>query len=56
MSTLPVTGSLHTPPLPHGSAYYVLVETLGSNPAADAENFEAVLGEAMEEGFWPMRY
>jgi FAD/FMN-containing dehydrogenase len=43
-------GSLHTPPLPHGSAYYVLVETLGSNPAADAENFEEVLGQAMEEG------
>jgi FAD/FMN-containing dehydrogenase len=43
-------GSLHTPPLPHGSAYYVLVETLGSNPAADAENFEVVLGQAMEEG------
>jgi FAD/FMN-containing dehydrogenase len=43
-------GSLHTPPLPHGSAYYVLVETLGSNPVADAENFELVLGEAMEEG------
>lgn len=43
-------GSLHRPPLPHGSAYYVLVETLGSNPAADAENFEVVLGEAMEEG------
>jgi len=43
-------GSLHRPPLPHGSAYYVLVETLGSNPAVDAENFELVLGEAMEEG------
>ncbi len=43
-------GSLHRPPLPHGSAYYVLVETLGSSPAADAENFELVLGEAMEEG------
>lgn len=43
-------GSLHTPPLPHGSAYYVLVETLGSDPHADAERFETVLGEAMEEG------
>jgi len=43
-------GSLHTPPLPPGSAYYVLVETLGSNPEADAENFETVLGEAMEQG------
>ncbi len=43
-------GSLHKPPLPHGSAYYVLVETLGSEPEADAERFETVLGQAMEEG------
>ena len=43
-------GSLHSPPLPPGRAYYVLVETLGSNPEADAESFESVLGEAMEEG------
>ena len=43
-------GSRHAPPLAHGSAYYVLVETLGSNPEADAENFESVLGEALEEG------
>ncbi len=43
-------GSLHTPPLPQGSNYYVLVETLGSDPAADAESFETVLGSAMEEG------
>ncbi|MDH3994792.1 MAG: FAD-binding oxidoreductase [Gammaproteobacteria bacterium] len=42
--------SVHTPPLPHGSAHYVLVETLGSNPELDAENFELVLGEAMERG------
>ena len=43
-------GSHHKPPLPHGCAYYVLVETLGSNPESDAENFETVLGEAMEQG------
>ncbi len=43
-------GSLHRPPLPHGSAYYVLVEALGSDPEADAERFEMVLGQAMEEG------
>ncbi|RLA56697.1 MAG: FAD-binding oxidoreductase, partial [Gammaproteobacteria bacterium] len=43
-------GSAHRAPLPHGSAYYVLVETLGSNPEADAESFEMVLGEAMEQG------
>ena len=43
-------GSMHKTPLPHGSAHYVLVETLGSNPDSDAENFEQVLGEAMEQG------
>lgn len=43
-------GGNHTPPLPHGSAHYVLVETLGSTPGADAETFETVLGEAMEQG------
>jgi FAD/FMN-containing dehydrogenase len=42
--------SIHRVPLPHGSAFYVLVETLGSNPEADAESFETVLGEAMEQG------
>ncbi|MDZ7785098.1 MAG: FAD-binding oxidoreductase [Halioglobus sp.] len=42
--------SLHTPPLPHGSNFYVLVETRGSDQAADAERFETVLGGAMEEG------
>jgi FAD/FMN-containing dehydrogenase len=43
-------GYMHKPPLPHGSAHYVLVETQGSDPASDAERFEAVLAEAMEEG------
>jgi len=43
-------GSIHRAPLPHGSAFYVLVETLGSNPEVDAESFETVLGEAMEQG------
>ncbi len=42
-------GSNHTPPLPHGSAYYVLVETLGSDADSDAESFENMLGQAMEE-------
>ena len=35
-------------PLPKGSAYYALVEMLGSHPEADAERFEAVLGAALE--------
>jgi FAD/FMN-containing dehydrogenase len=42
--------SVHKPPLPHGNAFYVLVETLGSQPEADADAFENVLGEAMEQG------
>ena len=43
-------GGNHKPPLPRGSAHYVLVETLGSDPAGDAESFENVLAEAMEQG------
>ena len=43
-------GGNHTPPLPRGSAYYVLAETLGSDPERDAEHFEVVLGGALEEG------
>jgi FAD/FMN-containing dehydrogenase len=43
-------GGNHRAPLPQGSAYYVLVETRGSDPVADAESFETVLGEAMEQG------
>ncbi len=43
-------GSNHRPPLPAGDSFYVLVETRGSDPVADAERFEGVLGEAMEAG------
>jgi FAD/FMN-containing dehydrogenase len=43
-------GHLHKPPLPHGQAFYVLVETLGSDATMDAQQFETVLGQAMEEG------
>jgi FAD/FMN-containing dehydrogenase len=42
-------GSNHTPPLPHGSQYYVLVETLGAEADSDGANFENMLGQAMEE-------
>jgi FAD/FMN-containing dehydrogenase len=42
-------GSLHTPPLPHGYPYYILVETLGSEPNQDMAKFEEVLGEALEQ-------
>jgi FAD/FMN-containing dehydrogenase len=39
-----------TPPLDQGHDYYVLIEALGSNQASDREQFEAVLGAAMEAG------
>jgi FAD/FMN-containing dehydrogenase len=42
-------GSNHNPPLPYGSEYYVLVETLGSEADTDGASFEAMLGRAMEE-------
>ena len=42
-------GSLHTPPLAHGYPFYVLVETLGADPAEDIERFETVLGQAFEQ-------
>jgi FAD/FMN-containing dehydrogenase len=41
-------GSLHKPPLAQGYPFYVLVETLGSNPEQDLDSFECVLGEALE--------
>jgi FAD/FMN-containing dehydrogenase len=37
-------------PLPHGHAYYVLVEAMGADAVADAEPFERVLGAALEAG------
>lgn len=42
--------SLHKPPLPQGSGHYVLVETQGSDPEYDAQHFQAVLAQAMEDG------
>jgi len=38
------------PPLPHGSAAYVLLETMGTDPAIDQHRFETVIGEALEAG------
>ena len=40
----------HTPPLPGGHGYYVIVEASGTDPDRDAALFEAVLGEALEQG------
>ncbi|TDJ44614.1 MAG: FAD-binding oxidoreductase [Gammaproteobacteria bacterium] len=38
------------PPLSGEYPYYVLIESLGADPAGDAERFAAVMAEAMEQG------
>jgi len=38
------------PPLEIGYGAYVLIETMGTDPAVDQERYEAVIGEAMEAG------
>jgi len=40
----------HNPPLPAGHGCYVIVESNGTDPEADAALFETVLGEALEQG------
>jgi FAD/FMN-containing dehydrogenase len=47
VTTAPAKG---TPPLPHGQAFYVLIESMGGDQAADSARFEAVLGQALEDG------
>ena len=43
-------GGLHRPPLAQGHPLYVLVETLGSRPGQDLEEFEGILARALEDG------
>jgi FAD/FMN-containing dehydrogenase len=38
------------PPVPHGHAYYVLVEALGGDPDEDAGRFERALAAELENG------
>ena len=38
------------PPLDLGHGAYVLIETLGTDPAVDQERYETVIGEALEAG------
>jgi FAD/FMN-containing dehydrogenase len=47
VTTPPASGA---PILPHGHAFYVLVEAMGADEAADPARFEHVLGEAMQAG------
>jgi len=47
VTTPPANGR---PVLPGGHAFYVLVETLGADPATDAGRFEDVLARVLEDG------
>jgi FAD/FMN-containing dehydrogenase len=47
VTTPPTQGQ---PPLARGYPYYVLVEALGGDEAADAERFERILANALEAG------
>jgi FAD/FMN-containing dehydrogenase len=38
------------PPLPIGAPVYVLLETMGQDPQADQQRYEAVIAEALEAG------
>ena len=40
------------PPLPYGSRFYVLAESLGPDPERDQEMFESVLAEASEKNLF----
>lgn len=47
VTTPPAEGQ---PPVPHGYNYYILVEALGGEPAADGERFVNALGQCLEDG------
>ena len=47
---LGTTGLSRQPPIAHGHGVYVLIETLGTDPAGDLAKFEAVIGKALEDG------
>jgi FAD/FMN-containing dehydrogenase len=47
VTTAPAVGR---PILPYGHPFYVLVEAMGASPDVDAEQFENVLGAALEAG------
>ncbi len=44
------TNSEHTPPLPVGSPYYILVEAWGGNQQLDRERMEQALSKVYEDG------
>lgn len=44
-----IASGRHNPPLPGGHGCYVIVEISGTDPDRDAEQFETVLGEALEQ-------
>jgi len=44
-------GAPHAPVLPHGASHYVIVESLGGDPATDTGRLEEALAEAVDRGF-----
>jgi FAD/FMN-containing dehydrogenase len=48
--TLGTTALGRTPPVAEGHGAYVLIETMGTDPATDQARFEEVLGAALEDG------
>ncbi len=44
-----VASGRHNPPLPAGHACYVIVEASGTDPERDADLFQTVLGETLEQ-------
>ncbi|MFZ2290397.1 MAG: FAD-binding oxidoreductase [Halopseudomonas yangmingensis] len=47
--TVAVESGKHIPPLPADQPWYVMVEALGSEPLHDAEQFERVLAQMLEQ-------
>ncbi len=47
-NTMTSAPSLNKPPLPHGSPFYVLLESLGSDPAGDQLRIERLLANCIE--------
>jgi len=45
-----VESKRHTPPLPLGSPYYVIVDSRGNDTERDADYFTSLLGETIEDG------
>jgi FAD/FMN-containing dehydrogenase len=47
---LATVGLGRNPPLPAGAGAYVLLETMGQDPAVDPQRYETIIGEALDAG------